>query len=205
MIVRRLEFTNNGVTMKKIFGALVGIVLMAQGLTADEPYDSINLLDPTPYYVPNSWMISNALQNNQGTVFIDVNSNDGGAARYAASYIPGIEVVYNVSTWNATGSYQQFLSNVRHESTDGLIIPVRMGSAEGSLALNVYADFIYVNSDNPAELTDAILKWFPHLNANGIIAGDNWNSPQVELAVVLASSALGLSINAAGTYWWLSQ
>lgn len=193
--------------MKKFLSFFAATLLFSQAVFAvsSQPYLSVNVLPQTPYFLPNAWMITDLLTNNNGTVFVDVGSSGGSAARYVALSAAAGTQVYSVDSWKGSTSFQQFLSNVIQDSTDSIVVPLRLSWKEGADALNLAADVIYINTDNPSTITNTILGWFPHLNANGAIAGDNWNNPEVELSVVTASAALGFSVNVSGTFWWINN
>jgi hypothetical protein len=137
-------------------------------------------------------------------VFVDVNSENGAAARFIAANAPAGTVVYNFSSWHGLGEYQQFLSNVIQENSTS-IIPIRMSSEEAANGLNVVADLIYLNASDPFALGQDISFWAMHLSDVGSISGDNWNIPEIALAVAQAAQNLGLTISMAGTFWTLSQ
>ncbi len=189
--------------MQKFFATLFlsASILINAPAMAVQPYDSIIQLDYQPYFLPNSWQVLNVFNSVAGTVFIDVNSNDNGASRYIAQNVSNDVQVYAISTWDTSGSFQTFLSNVIQEGTTEII--TRMSSEEASFALNVLADAIYVNTSDADTLFNDIGLWYPHLTETGVIIGDNWNFPDVALAVAQAASYFNLSISTNGTLWYL--
>lgn len=179
--------------------------ILTMPAVAQEPYDSIKQIDYQPYYLPNSYMVLNQFNALEGTVFVDVNSEQNGASRYMGSNVADGVKVYAISTWDSLGSYQTFLSNVIQENASSAIIPVRMASDEASYALNIVADVVYLNTSNAENLNQDIGLWFTHLTSTGVIVGDNWNFPEVAYAVASAALNYSLTISVSGTFWTLHR
>lgn len=191
--------------MKKIFSTLFLSTIICSNISAVQPYDSVRTIPYEPYYLPNSWVVLNQFNNREGTVFVDVGSTQNGASRYIAQNVGDGVNVYAISPWSDLGSFQQFLSNVIQENTTERIIPLRMDSNEASDSLNIIADIIYLNSDDPDTLHNNIILWSSHLSTNGAIVGDNWNFLAIELAVITAANNLGLTLANDGTLWILHR
>lgn len=193
--------------------ALLSAILFAQAcIFADdpEPYASVRNLPQTPYYVPNGYLIFDRINSRSANVFIDVNSLDGGAARYVAQYAPeSIVKIYSIQDWLNSNQvqypYQQFLSNVKHENTTNLIVPIRMNAQEAAAGLSILADVIYLNTTFQEDVYGDILAWSSHLTSDGLICGDNWNNPNVEIGVTQAAASLDLFVHVNGTFWSLEK
>lgn len=190
---------------------LSGLLFASAGLSAATlgyPYSTIYPLSATPYYFENGYLLTGLITNVNGTVFIDVNSQGGSAARLVGQYSPGV-TVYNVNMWQSCDIsqkhlYQKFLSNVISDNTTGSIVPIRMSSLEAAKALNVVADVIYIET-NDQTLSSEILAWASHLTPTGSICGINWSDAQVQYCVAQAAAKLGYNVKDNGDFWYLSK
>ncbi len=190
-----------------------GLLSASWALCAVQPYDSIRQMQATPYYVQDSYAYYQLASANQASVIVDVESQDGGVARFFAQQtnnLPSLSQVYSVSSWVDQGSnkhlYHRFLSNVMQENTSDMIIPVRMSSQEAASSLNVSADLISLVGGNDAdEIYNDILAWYPHLSEKGVICGDNWSESAIEMGVTNAASALDLSLKINANLWYLER
>lgn len=180
---------------------------------AEEPYESIRSMPATPYYVQDAYTYFDLISTRNYKVVIDVESEDAGVARFIAqqaSNLPSLEKIYSVNAWLDCGAnkhrFQRFLSNVSQENSSSLIIPLRMSSKEAALALNVTADLINIVGGNDMEsVYQDIVAWFPHLNNNGIICGNNWADSAVEIGVTRAAAALGQSFKINNNIWYFER
>jgi hypothetical protein len=197
--------------IKKTFGsALLACLLMSSSsINADpQPYTDIHVLPYVPYYVPDGYLLIDKINSVLATVFIEVGSHDGSAARFLAQNTSEL-VIYALSSWLSYDPsekylFQKFLSNVIQENATERIIPIRMASYEGAKALNVIADVIYINS--PSEnLSADILAWFSHLSSTGVICGTDWQDPMIELAVSHAAVQLGCVVMSNGNFWSIER
>jgi hypothetical protein len=190
-----------------IFGLIVSTVLSsASSLYADaEPYASINQLPYEPYYIENAWILSNKVANQGTTNFIDVGSVAGEAARFIAWSTDGSVKIYNINTWKEEQSFQRFLSNVAQENSSEKIIPLRMTSDEAELALNVNSEFIFIECSVEKDVAKKIIGWVTHLTENGIIGGNRWGQPSVELAVITTAVELNLTLQVDQNFWFLKR
>ncbi len=189
-----------------------GMLLTNITIFADnpEPYLSVRNLLPTPYYVEDGYALLNLITTQDAATVVDVGSADGGFARYIAqqaSSLPSLNKIYSISDWSADQSnkhpFQNFLSNVVQENTSSLIVPIRMSPLEAASALNIKADFIYVNSSQ--DVYKDILAWYPHLNNAGTIAGNNWNDSSVEMGVTKAAQDLDLNLQLTNNVWYFTK
>ncbi len=192
--------------MKKIFVSLCMLLVSYTNYgSSTQPFDSIVTLPYEPYFLPNDWQVLNTLNELSGTVFIDVSSKQGAAARYIAQASADGVAVYSINEWRGMSEFQRFLSNVIQEGRSDKVIPFRMSSADAADALNVTAQVIYLNASDRCTLFEDILRWFAHLSPNGKICGDYWNIHDIESAVVEAATELNLQVTVSGTFWTLQR
>lgn len=201
--------------MKKYFGKILisSVVLACASAYADipEPYESVDHLPPTPYFVQDSYIYYNLANTHNCEVIIDVESQDGGVARYLAQQannLPSLRRIYSVNMWQSNDRsqkhlFQRFLSNVAQEETSELIIPIRMNSHEASESLSLKADFIsLVGANDQQTIYNDILGWFPHLSDGGVICGNNWYEPSVQIGVTKAAMMLDVSVRIDSNVWY---
>jgi hypothetical protein len=186
----------------------VSSVLMADN---PQPYASVNTMPLTYYFVQDAYILGSLATANSSSIIIDVESNDGGVARYLAQQnIPSVTQIYSVNLWpNGTppqyDRFQQFLSNVIQEKTAGIITPIRMTPSEAANALNVVADFIYLASNDENALLQQIQSWFSLLSTKGVICGNNWNENSIKIAVSQAANNLNLVLRINDNVWNLQR
>ncbi len=139
----------------------------------------------------------------------------GASTRFLASSIGNNGKVYAIDTWEGSSDefehmndprrsslYQLFLSNVKHAQLTEIIVPFRMKSLEAAKALNIKADLIYIDAAHDTEsVYQDILAWYPHLESGGIICGDDWSWPSVQVGVVKAAVVFRKSIYHEGNFW----
>lgn len=203
--------------MKKCLkNLLVASALWANlSLYADiQPYASIQNLPQTPYFVQDAYTYYSLIMGNGASVIIDVESADGGVARYVAQQaanLPMVTEIYSVNAWQSPDRsqkhlYQRFLSNVNQEMTTQLITPIRMSSQEGAESLKVTADFISVVGGNDSiTIYNDILSWYPHLSDKGIICGNNWLDSSVQVGVTKASASLDVKLHVNNNVWYFQK
>jgi hypothetical protein len=200
--------------MKNLMSTLTaGLLLTSSFVMADDPqpYSAMRNLPATPYYVQDGYIIYDLIQTHRSNVVIDVESQDGSVSRFIAqlaNQLPDLQTIYSVDAWKDYGAqkhtFQKFLSNVKHENSANLIVPIRMSSQEASLGLNVTADFITIVGSNDSEVLHRdIISWFTHLSDKGIIAGNNWNENSVEIGVTKAANSLDLPLHINGNVWYI--
>lgn len=192
--------------MRNTFLSLCGSMSLICGLIcqpgyAVQPYDSIRPTGYEPYFLPNSYLLGQALSTRSGTSFIDVNTSGGAAARYIAQSTDGSIAIYSIGLWDNEGSFRQFLSNIVQENSASKITPIRMTSNEAAEGLNLTADVIYIDTSEATTVGADITRWFPHLNPHGALCGDNWNDNDVALAILEAITPLDLSVSISGSFW----
>ncbi len=188
---------------------LTGIIASSLQLMADDPqpYASVHNLPQTPYFFDNGWVLADKLKS--ATVFIDVNSRDGGGARLAAQNTMSDVQIYCVNMWVSPDPsqkylFQRFLSNVKQENLADRITPIRMNSMEAARALNIIADVIYLNALEQ-NLHNEIIAWSSHLSGSGIICGNNWTESAVQIHVTRAGNELDLKLKTYGDFWSLER
>ncbi len=198
--------------MNKFFATSFVAVMAIANLTlqAAQPYDSVQNLPATPYFVQDGYIFYDLINTHQSAVIVDVESQDGSVARYIAQQAPSLsslQTIFCVNSWDDTDTqrhnFQRFLSNVKQENSADAIVPIRMSSLEAAESLNVEADFIsLVGSNDQYEIYNEILAWFPHLRDGGVIAGNNWNENAIQVGVTTAAQALNLHLRISGNVWY---
>lgn len=199
---------------KELF--LLGFVIVNLPVCADlpQPYASVAVTASTPYFVQDAYVYYSLISENQSSVVVDVESQDGGVARFVAQQketLPSISTIYSINPWRSWDPsqkhlYQRFLSNVVQENTADFIIPIRMSSNEAAEGLNINADFISLVGGNDEKIIYRdILAWYPHLTDKGIIAGNNWNERSVQIGVTRAAQALDLNLNVNANVWYFQK
>jgi|GEM_PF-4303650 len=201
--------------MKKYFGQIFmcGAILTSISLHADipQPYASIRNLPQTPYFVQDGYIYYNLVDTYKVAVVIDVESQDGGVARYLAQQannLPSLKQIYSVNIWQSCDRHQKqlfrrFLSNVVQENTTQLITPIRMSSHEAAESLNVQADLINLVGANDQEgVCNDILGWYPHLSDKGVMCGNNWYEHSVQSGVTKAATMLGVTVQINDNVWY---
>lgn len=190
--------------MKKLIA--LATILVCSALFAIEPYDSVRLVSYEPYFFENSWILLNKVNSQGATVFIDVESPEGEAARFIAANTSDSTKVYNINSWEGNDySFQKFLSNVAQESLSERVIPLRMNSKEAGTVTNLISEIVYIDSQDISSINDKILTWVTHLSEHGVIAGNKWEWPEVELAVVNAAVSLNLILSTDANFWFLQK
>ena len=204
--------------MKKIKYAFLLLLVVCQ-LQAEvpEPYRSLHVL---PFdgqgWFGNDLPLKNIIHGMPIKTVLEVGSWLGCSTRFFATELPEDGKVYAVDTWLGSEEellhqvdprlpflYQQFLSNVIHAGLTHKIIPVRMKSLEAAAALNVKADLIYLDgAHDTVNVFNDILAWYPHLSEYGIMCGDDWMWPTVEVAVREAAKILNKKVNSYYNFWW---
>lgn len=186
-------------------------------LNAVEPYDSIKLLPFDEHgWFGNSSFIQDIFVENEPIIAIEVGSWLGCSTRFIANLLPETGKLYAVDTWLGSNEeahlhdprlsqlYHIFLSNVKHAGLEEKIIPIRMKSLEAAKALNIKADFIYIDaSHETADVYQDILAWNDHLTQNGVICGDDWQWNSVRIAVEQAALKLNKMIFFQDNFWRL--
>jgi len=185
-------------------------------LNADisQPYASVRHLPQTPYYVQDGYVFNSLIASHQAAIVVDVESQDGGVARFVAQQLnnlPTVTTIYSVNAWSSPDPsqkhlYQRFLSNVVQEMTTEFIHTIRMSSLEAAESLNIRADFIsLVGGNDQKGIYQDILAWYPHLTNNGVISGNNWNDVSVQSGVIKAAQVLDLIVQVSGNVWYFEK
>ena len=201
--------------MKNYFGKIFmgGAMLAGASLCADipQPYSSIYNLPQTPYFVQDGYIYYNLVNTHNVAVVIDVESQDGSVARYLAQQannLPSLTQIYSVNMWQSDDRsqkqlFRRFLSNVVQENTTQLIIPIRMSSQEAATTLNVKADLInLVGANDQQTIYNDILGWYAHLSDTGVMCGNNWYEPSVQIGVTQAAMALDVPVQINDNMWY---
>lgn len=188
-----------------------------------EPYRSINTLpaDWHGWFSPeNQKNLEELIAIRKPKCIIELGSWLGLSARFMASRMPDDGKLYAVDDWTADTDiaikntpgmnlkiptlYQQFLSNIKHANLCNKIIPIRMKTDEAAKALSVSADLIYIDASHDEEsVFKDIMNWYPKLNKNGIMCGDDWlYSEGVRNAVTKTAKLLNKTIKTDGNFWY---
>lgn len=201
--------------MKSFYNMLMGgLLLLSLAAHADEPYSSIRNLPPTPYFVQDAYVYYDLISSRNAAVIVDVESQDGGVARFIAqqaSSLPSLNKIYSINGWTSCDAskkhlFQLFLSNVKQENSDSLIIPIRMNSSDAAWGLNIKADFISLVGANDKDIIYRdILAWYPHLADGGVICGNNWHESSVEIGVTKAAESLDLNLKLYNNVWYFEK
>lgn len=205
--------------LKKGF-LIFALSLIASGLISSE-YDQIK--DPLPFD-PHGWFtqdnadhLERIIAKKNVKTIIEIGSWLGCSTRFMAERLPEGGILYAIDTWEGSIEHQagefskklptlysQFLSNVIHAGLQAKIEPIRAPSLAAEASLHVKADLIFIDAGHDTEsVYKDIISWYPHLNENGVICGDDWRWPTVRLAVKQAAKQLGLAIGYADTFWYL--
>lgn len=178
-----------------------------------EPYNSINVLPFDSHgWFGNGEQLEKIINNHKPKVVIEVGSWLGTSTRFLAERS---EKVYAIDTWQGSPQeedvmnnprlpylYQQFLSNVIHSDLTEKIIPIKLTSLEASKALKVKANLIYIDGAHDTNsVVQDIIAWYPHLDNNGIMCGDDWLCPTVREAVTQCAVKLNKKIISQDNFW----
>lgn len=211
--------------MKKNFISMVlGLTIsyfscLAAEAEMPEPYHSIVDLPFDDHgWFANGEQISALMTEKPPVVAIEVGSWLGLSTRFIASHLPEGGKLYAVDTWLGSDEaahhqdsrlphiYQIFLSNVKHANLTQTIVPLRMRSLEAARAINVMADFIYIDASHDEEnVYQDILAWYAHLNPDGTMCGDDWTWETVRRGVIRAASVLNKRIANQGNFWFFYE
>lgn len=155
----------------------------------------------------------------QPSLVVELGSYCGLSARLLAGLLPPGGLVVAVDHWTAPNpeslarpeaewcrslpnTYHRFLSNVVAAGLQDRILPVRMGTLEAALALDVTAGLIYVDAGHGTrEVMEDVLAWWPRLAAGGVLCGDDYGFPAVRLAVEGCAQILGTKARVTGGFW----
>ena len=212
-ILKKNSLSNLGNDMKKIIALLLTISTLGFSTKIPEPYASIVDLPFDGHgWFGNDQPLAAIIHAYHPKIVIEIGSWLGSSTRFIASHMPDDGRLYAIDTWCGSQNeelhlkdprlpylYQLFLSNVKHAQLTNKIIPVRMESIEASRALNVKADLIYIDAahDSSSVIND-IFAWYPHLNDNGIMCGDDWGWESVRAATIHCASVLNKRVYGIG-------
>ncbi len=207
---------------KLFFFIIITIFFGSPTYSLEEPYCYVNDLpfDGDGWFI-NQKSLQKCFQEKQDIqTIIEVGSWLGASTRYLAELLPAEGKLYAIDTWLGSWSgsqaiffqndprvqyaYQLFLSNIKHANLAHKIIPIRMFSLEAARALNVQADLIYIDACHEEEsVYNDLLAWYPHLNKNGILCGDDWYWESVRNGVNRAAEKLNKRIFYEDNFWKL--
>lgn len=105
--------------------------------------------------------------------------------------------------------YYQFLSNVVHNNLEDVIFPLPMTSLTGSKYLKVksiISELIYIDASHEEEdVYSDILSYWPLLDNEGIMFGDDFNKSGVRNAVKRTEKKLGVKFQTDERFWILKK
>jgi hypothetical protein len=184
------------------------------------PYDTAEILPFLDHgFYWNAAQIEPLLKQHNIKTIIEVGSWLGSSTRHMASCIPEDGIVYAVDHWQGSREHQAgedawipelehlyayFLSNTMHAGLAHKIVPVRMGSLAAAKQLQIQVDLIYIDASHDTEsVYNDLAAWYPHLNKEGILCGDDWKDINVRKGVVLFAKMNGLQVMPESNFWML--
>lgn len=98
--------------------------------------------------------------------------------------------------------YEQFLSNVIHHGLAHKIVPIRMASLEAAKVVTVKPDLIYIDGAHDTEsVYNDLNAWYPFVEERGILCGDDWQCPDVQVAVERFAKERKLRVEGRKSFW----
>jgi predicted O-methyltransferase YrrM len=207
---------------------LWGVFILSDSIYAErsspdlpDPYNNIELLpfDGHGWY-SNANQISQLINAHHVKTVVEVGSWMGLSTRHIASILPEGGKVYAVDHWLGSEEhkyhptlsqlYQQFLSNVIHAGLTNKIIPIRMDSLAAASHLTAILtnppDLIYIDAGHDTKsVYDDLCAYYPLVQENGILCGDDWGWKSVQIAVRRFAKKNHLKIHASGNFWCLTD
>lgn len=206
------------------FASITFITLFSLNASSlPEPYASTKLMEPNWHgWFPgeNKKNLEIFIKKYKPKCVVELGSWMGVSTVFMAQLLEDNALLYAVDDWTADTDiciqanaevrallptlYQQFLSNIIHAKLCEKIIPVRKKTLAAAKDLNVQADLIYVDASHDEEsVYNDIINWYPKLNKNGIMCGDDWISfASVRKAVTRAALFLGITVSSDGNFWY---
>lgn len=182
-----------------------------------EPYRSIIDIpfDSHGWFV-NERPLENILKRKNPQTVIEIGSWLGCSTRFIASHLEEGALLYAIDTWRGSEEhvgndhlpylYSTFLSNIKHARLTDKIVPIRMESLEAAKNLSLRADLIYIDAaHDTVSVKKDIMNWYPHLNGEGVMCGDDWLWESVRKAVVECAQILGKEIYTDNNFWSYSE
>ena len=105
-------------------------------------------------------------------------------------------------------AYNQFLSNMVHYGVADRVIPIHMSSNDASEYLDMKFDFCYIDSEHTEEAVyNDLCNWYPKLNENGFMCGDDWIyfKNTLRKGVKRFAKENNLNIFSIQNFWWLEK
>jgi Methyltransferase domain len=209
---------------KRFFLIFSSVVISVIQCDLPPPYDSAQIL---PFF-EHSWYnnqneIESLINEYRIKTIIEVGSWLGSSTRHMAQCVPEDGIVFAVDHWKGSIEHQEgqscsvpgldldklyayFLSNTIQSGLAHKIVPIRMESLQAAAELKVQVDLIYIDASHDEESVYKDLEaWYPHLNNNGILCGDDWPSFEVRNAVTCFAQKYGLHIIANNFFWKLQR
>ncbi|MBP9765527.1 class I SAM-dependent methyltransferase [Candidatus Babeliales bacterium] len=186
------------------------------------PYNQLKELLPFNghhFYMNALWM-ELVFAIHQPKVVVEVGSWLGGSTRHMASLMDLKGKLYAVDTfegseelltderfsWMIPTLYEQFLSNVIHAGLTDRIIPVKMRSTDAAEFLKNsigYADLVYIDAahDTDSVYQDITAYFSLVAESTGIMCGDDWMHPPVQVAVMKFAYEQQLTVYVQENFW----
>jgi len=188
------------------------------------PYNTIDKVLP---YDPHGWCcpynrhrLAQLINEFKADTIIEIGSWLGTSTRFLAERLGPKGMVYAVDHWKGSSEhlnglmieklptlYEQFLSNTIHAGLTDKIVPVRMSSLEAAKALiHIKPNIVYIDAGHETKDVLADLNaWYPYIEHDGIICGDDWTWASVRKAVELFAEEHNLNIIAQKNFWELRK
>ena len=184
------------------------------------PYDKAEILPFCSHgFYLNEHQLAALIASKNIKTIVEVGCWLGLSTRHLARCLPKDGTVYAVDHWKGSSEhqpgqtywipqlpqlYEYFLSNAIQEGVAHKIVPVRMDSLEAAQTLHLQVDLIYIDASHDTEsVYRDIVAWYPHLNADGVMCGDDWGWGSIQVAVNRFAKERGLQIKASGNFWEL--
>ena len=180
-------------------------------------------LELLPYHCAgwhkNKTQLEFLIKQQHPRIVIEVGSWTGLSTCHIASLLDEDSILYAVDHWLGSSEhqdiairpylYEQFLSNVIHSGFSFAIVPIKMTSMDAATYLpNILgvkqADFIYIDASHETDEVFADLTaWYPFVRGHGILSGDDWLWPSVQIAVQRFAEEQNLKIVSHENFWCL--
>jgi SAM-dependent methyltransferase len=158
----------------------------------------------------NKVILPQLLKSCEAKVAVELGSWLGAFTAFIAENLDEAGIVYAVDVWDETPEcaealnlpreeldiffstlYQQFLSNMIHLHLTNKVVPIRSTTLHAAELLPIEPDLIYVDaSHKTADVYNDIKAWHKKLRVGGIMCGDDWGWPSVQVAVLKIAQEL---------------
>lgn len=204
------------------------LICIATSLFASSPQDlppPYNTAEILPFadigFYSNAEHLEALIKTHRIKTIIEVGSFFGTSTRHMASLLPDDGIVYAIDHWQGSIEHQKgetawfpeverlyeyFLSNTIQAGLAHKIVPLKMSSLEAAYSLSLKADLIYIDASHDTKsVYKDLVAWYPHLNKQGILCGDDWSWDSVQAAVIKFAKKNQLRVKAKGNFWKLKK